>query len=405
MWKTSKCIRGVTSSSLSTVWLLVGGVLLLGACPSSQTVPKTTVSSESNAMASGSPRASATSASHDNAGWNGLCPKPEARQFDFWHGEWNVINRQTNPRDPTNPTLYPTGVANKLGYSVVGGCLNVEHWQGLLSWGRILGINLRWYDTDRREWLLVAAWPLAGSPRFTSMRGSFERGEGRLESSRQNAQGQRVRSLFVISDMDKPSPRWESRISVGDDGPWTTTWVMEFHKRSRTQFAPLFVGPVQGEISKRRCDQAEARTFDFLVGEWRDESQRTDQLAIRGYSILDGCAVMDVSEVVNASTTGQKDVLPTQGFRVRLYDATLKKWVQYGLDAAYPRLRRLEGGVNGDSLVLTSVDHRERGWPALRETWKAEEPGKMSWQREMSTDAGATWRVTKTAVLTHRGGG
>ncbi len=70
----------------------------------------------------------------------------EARQFDFWPGEWDVVSRNRRPDDPQ---WYTTGAATNRVYAVVDGCGIVEHWRGEAFGQFIVGFSLRADITDR----------------------------------------------------------------------------------------------------------------------------------------------------------------------------------------------------------------------------------------------------------------
>lgn len=65
------------------------------------------------------------------------CRIPEARQFDFWMGEWEVRN----------------AAGEVLGHNsirrVSAGCALLENWQGA---GGGVGLSLNTYDTDLGRW-------------------------------------------------------------------------------------------------------------------------------------------------------------------------------------------------------------------------------------------------------------
>jgi len=64
---------------------------------------------------------------------------PQARQFDFWTGEWNV---------------YPTGKENLVGHSLVqvvsGGCALLENWEA--TNGTNTGKSLNFVDIATHKW-------------------------------------------------------------------------------------------------------------------------------------------------------------------------------------------------------------------------------------------------------------
>lgn len=84
------------------------------------------------------------------------------RQFDFWIGEWDVVNRfwaagQGEARVPG---------AKLRVYPVLDGDAIVEHYRGA-NWrgDDILGFSVRAYDPDKEKWVILLNWP-SGNAKF-----------------------------------------------------------------------------------------------------------------------------------------------------------------------------------------------------------------------------------------------
>lgn len=67
-------------------------------------------------------------------------PPPEARQFDFWLGEWKVTSPDGRPQGVSKVEL----VAN--GYGVL------EHWRGEVAAGNSHGSSLNAWNPQRKRW-------------------------------------------------------------------------------------------------------------------------------------------------------------------------------------------------------------------------------------------------------------
>ncbi len=76
------------------------------------------------------------------------CDWPESREFDFWIGEWEVLNRH-RAQGQDDPTWYQTGMATDRVFAAVGGCATVERWYGKLSFDEIVGFSVRPAETGR----------------------------------------------------------------------------------------------------------------------------------------------------------------------------------------------------------------------------------------------------------------
>jgi hypothetical protein len=65
------------------------------------------------------------------------CSAPEYRQFDFWLGDWDVVNPAGKPAGHNHIT------------SEYGGCVLQEHWTGA---GGSVGSSFNIYDPVRKLW-------------------------------------------------------------------------------------------------------------------------------------------------------------------------------------------------------------------------------------------------------------
>lgn len=108
------------------------------------------------------------------AGERPHCDRPEARQFDFWSGEWDVANRHRNPRAPEDRTWHDTGRGTDRVYPVLDGCAIVEHWEGHLVFDHVLGFSVRAWDPEKEAWVILLNWPTREGPGFALLEGRFE---------------------------------------------------------------------------------------------------------------------------------------------------------------------------------------------------------------------------------------
>ncbi len=105
-----------------------------------------------------------------HAGERPRLPDSSYHQFDFWIGDWDVVNRQ---RRPQGTQWGVTGQATDRVHAVAGGCGIVEHWRGTTAMGRVLGYSLRAWNAARKKWDLVLLWPQPNQPSFFTLEGAF----------------------------------------------------------------------------------------------------------------------------------------------------------------------------------------------------------------------------------------
>lgn len=342
------------------------------------------------------------------------CPAPEPREFDFWIGEWDVTNRQRNPAAPDDTTLYETGPATSRVYPILGGCAIVEHWEGDLVYGRVLGFSVRAWDPGRRVWTLLLEWPSPSAARFSTLDGRFEDGVGSF--ARERSDGSLVRYRFL--DIEPRSFRWEGAASDDGGRSWSRFWVMDFRRREPPGARALLNGPSR---TTDRCPSERARAYDFLLGVWRGEERRlapdgttrqTRVIALEAWSILDGCAVMDFvtygsaerasGEAARGPGGAEREpggAAPADRFRVRSFVASEDRWVQYSLDRDDPVFVRWSASTAED-LVLTTTRGEEETLERVR--WLEVAPDRFRRDHAVSEDGGRTWRTIAEAELERR---
>jgi hypothetical protein len=136
--------------------------------------------------------------------------------------------------------------------------------------------------------------------------------------------------------------------------------------------------------SAASCAGPEFRQFDFFLGDW-DTYDVADSTKIvarnRVTSILDGCVVRELYE--------QTDGLVGESFS--LYDASRRRWHQSWVTNR-GSLLLLEGGLEGDRMVLTAAERASDGTSSLlRGIWRRTGSGVRE-TAERSTDGGKTWK-------------
>jgi hypothetical protein len=151
----------------------------------------------------------------------------------------------------------------------------------------------------------------------------------------------------------------------------------------------LLAGPASARWSRSgpppACGTSEFRQFDFFAGDWDTyevaDSTRTvarNQVTV----ILDGCVLREVYR--------QQDGLVGESFS--LYDAARGKWHQSWVTNK-GTLLLLEGGLEGDRMVLTGTEKAQDGTSSLlRGIWRRDGSGVRE-TAERSTDGGKTWKA------------
>jgi len=266
------------------------------------------------------------------------CPAPEARAFDFWIGEWDVVNLGLEP----DRSWAETGRASARVVPVLRGCAIVEHWRGT-AWGRkTIGFSVRAWDPAEQAWVLILNWPDQGRPSFGELEGTFRHGRGELFFEGRDPEGNPQHHRYSFSDITPSSLRWDAA-SSSDGASWLTTWIMEFTRRPGAAPA-LYHGPWIDDGPERGCAGADVAAMDFLAGSWRGTEtvhepagQAPRSVRLEVYPILEGCALMD------REWSGEDE----ERFAVRSWDAPREQWVEYALRSGPHGFVRAAGQVSG----------------------------------------------------------
>lgn len=312
------------------------------------------------------------------------CPEPEARQFDFWLGEWDVQNRNSRPGADR---WAATGRATNRVYTVVGGCAVVEHWRGW-AWpgaGHIVGFSVRAWDPAAGQWELVLLWPMGPPQRFGNPEGRFEDGRGDFYSRFTTPQGDSGISRLSFWKIEPGSFQWNNAMSLDGGTTWDSTWIM--HQRRRPRTAPgLPNGPA---MTTDRCPAEAHRLFDRWLGDWTGARVIDgDSIGTRTHliRILEGCAVMERTRAEDGSWAA---------FRVRAYEPA-SGWVEYAVASDRRMLHRREATVTGEAVVFTDAEPVDGTYHRTR--WRADQTGIHRVEQAASGPEGP-WRTVWEAVF------
>lgn len=151
------------------------------------------------------------------------------RDFDFFHGAWEVLNRRrTDFLDPDSDwEAFP---ATSHCRPLFDGAANIDEID--MPYLGSKGLTLRLFDRETEQWSLN--WSSSGSGKlFPPVVGRFEAGRGEFYGD-DTHDGKDVRVRFVWSGVRAESARWEQAFSVDGGETWVTNWTMDFTRASGT---------------------------------------------------------------------------------------------------------------------------------------------------------------------------
>ena len=143
------------------------------------------------------------------------CTAAEYRQFDFWIGEWEVVQGSGKPAGTNRIT------------SIHGGCALHEDWRGA---GGFTGSSLNIYDRERKRW--HQTWVDSSGGRLR-LEGAFADGSMTMAGTTVEAGPPEKRTLQRIRWTPQPDGRvrqlWEASENDGKD--WKVVFDGWYSKR------------------------------------------------------------------------------------------------------------------------------------------------------------------------------
>ncbi len=185
------------------------------------------------------------------------CPEPEARQFDFWIGDWDIQQKILGSDGgwielPAHTHVEP----------ILGGCALLERWSGRVQffWEGMSkpeamdGMSVRAWDPKEAVWRIW--WMDSRSRRLgVPAVGEFRDGRGEFESSRKGADGKTIRTRISFERLSTGRVHWDLAISRDAGRNWQTIWIMEMRRSGSVverDVLPSFCGTmVHGRIHPR----------------------------------------------------------------------------------------------------------------------------------------------------------
>lgn len=328
----------------------------------------------------------------------------EARQFDFWIGEWSITNRFF--RDGQGWVEDGRSVAKI--YSILDGKAILEYWNGDQVGGRdIRGFSLRYFDRDKDRWVLALNWPGQDSPSFGQLEGRFRHGRGEFRAEGTDANGNSSITRYSFSDIGPDSFRWDDGVSTDGGRTWRGSWIMEFSRTAPEAEWPALGDPFHTFHGRTRCTQEGARQLDSSLGRWQGmltaEDGSTTPVTLEGREVLDGCAIMQLAWFGEGPEA-------LEVFQLASYFPRFDGWAVLQLDdQAGTGYRYQTGGETDGDWIVTDTPFNgfqpgAAGEPLFRTAWRERASDRLVIELLESTDAGESWVRTGTVELTRAGG-
>lgn len=310
---------------------------------------------------------------------------PEARQFDFWVGTWDVNLRMIQDDASWQDSVQATAKI----YSILNGKAILELWDS----ANIKGYSLRYFDLARKEWVLWLNWPGQDRSGSSSLAGSFRHGRGDFYSKSQKPDGSESISRYSFNDITPTSLRWDDAYSDDGGKTWRNNWIMEFTRKAKAPKLPAEGGKLHTYVDGKRATLPQFERFKFLVGNFEGTLEVRGQSVPAswvGYEVLDGCAVLGFLRF-------EFDGQPVEVFHHLTWNTYASRFEATVLDST-PGLPALVAysAPNADSFVVqTSPKDNKQSY---RFTFAPGEAQSLALQTETKTEDGA-WLVAAKASL------
>lgn len=141
------------------------------------------------------------------------CSSPEASQFDFWVGDWQLAWGDT--LGGTNHVTKP-----------LGGCVIQEQFSSNGTAG-LKGMSFSVYDPKAHQWQQTWVDNSGGYMVFT---GGFADGKMTLSRKWTTRDGKPVIQRMVYSDITSDTFVWDWQASTDDGATWKTNWHIQYRR-------------------------------------------------------------------------------------------------------------------------------------------------------------------------------
>jgi hypothetical protein len=296
------------------------------------------------------------------------CATGNFRQFDFWVGDWAVIN--------------PAGTVTATNRIVtdLDGCAVMENWRPS---GGFVGRSLNSWDAEAGVWRQV--WvPSRGRP--FRMAGVL-RPDGVMDLT-----GTRVHAVIDARYVDH---YWWETVSA-DQVRQNFTFdldAFDIHQRGSILYTRQATLPTTVPQADTRCkaggDTQETRALDATVGAWQVRAEPGPTLGASTIAVdVEGC----LFEERFTTPKGYASIVWTY------YDPIVQRWHRSIVDSEGERIE-LVGVRDGDVLTLEGDEPIPGHADArLRVVQRTDVTG-VQQQWSVSVDKGATWREVRTIAF------
>ena len=141
------------------------------------------------------------------------CSAPEASQFDFWIGTWNLYS---------SDTLTGTNTI----YKIMDGCTVQENFES----NKTGYSGKSWSMFNPRTKMWQQTW-VDNQGEYISLNGRFENGTMTLTTGLQKINGKDQVNRMRYHDIKKDGFEWDWESSMDNGATWTTAWHIRYERK------------------------------------------------------------------------------------------------------------------------------------------------------------------------------
>lgn len=142
------------------------------------------------------------------------CSAPEASQFDFWIGEWDLT--------------WEGGKGTNIITSILGSCVIQEQFDGRDAEGKgLVGMSTSVYNPRLGKW--QQTW-VDNQGSYLEFVGGME-GDGMILSREATRDGKTFHQRMVFSDIKESELNWSWERSEDEGKTWTPVWVIHYQRK------------------------------------------------------------------------------------------------------------------------------------------------------------------------------
>lgn len=318
-------------------------------------------------------------------------------QFDFWIGEWDVVQRHYR-----DGAWQDFSGSKLVVYPILDGTALVEHFRGPSSaTNELFGFSVRAYDPVKKKWVVLLRWPGAsGAGDFWVMEGGFHHNRGEIFETGVDQNGKAYTDRFTFSDAIDGYYRWNEGRSTDGGLSWTTRFIMEGLRRNPERDGAFDLRWIHGLDDEPRATAAEFRQLDFLEGSWTSNAEvySASGEPVRSTVHIKIEPILGQNTQMMSYQRIRHDGSVHEAFVIQSYDPRSGHWIAYNLNKS-GQLRKYIGTKTDRGMVFLEEKDDGDKRPTERFTWTHESNQTLSWTLETLSDDGTTWKPNVVALF------